>query len=74
MRSPAEIAQELWDREQIREVIARYCRAVDRAMIDDAKAVYFDDATEDHGVYRGPGLPRRSRVPPRPAPRPGVRP
>jgi hypothetical protein len=55
MRPQAEIVRELWDREQIREVIARYCRAVDRAMVEDGRAVYFDDATEDHGVYRGAG-------------------
>jgi SnoaL-like domain len=45
--------QELWDREQIRELVARYCRAVDRMQFEDGKALYFGDATEDHGVYRG---------------------
>jgi len=51
--SENDMLRELWDTEQIREVIARYCRAIDRAMVDDAKRVYFEDATEDHGVYRG---------------------
>lgn len=53
--SDSQRLQELWDREQIRDLVARYCRAIDRLMVDDAKSVYFDDATEDHGVYRGPG-------------------
>lgn len=54
-RSDSQRLQELWDREQIRDLVARYCRAIDRIMVDEAKSVYFDDATEDHGVYRGSG-------------------
>ncbi len=53
--SDSQRLQELWDREQIRDLIARYARAIDRIMAEDARAIYFDDATEDHGVYRGPG-------------------
>ena len=55
MPSDIEMLRELWDRKQIRELVERYCRAVDRAMVEDGKAVYHQDGTEDHGVYRGPG-------------------
>jgi hypothetical protein len=47
--------RELIDKEAIREVLARYCRGVDRVHTDLAKTAYFADASEDHGVYRGTG-------------------
>lgn len=41
--------QALLDKQAITEVLASYCRAVDRADIPLLKACYHDDATEDHG-------------------------
>jgi hypothetical protein len=38
----------------IREVLSRYCRAIDRLDLDLLRTVYHDDATDDHGVYSGP--------------------
>ncbi len=43
------------DHFQIRQVLERYCRGIDRldaALID---SVYWPEATDDHGVYKGPG-------------------
>ena len=40
---------------RIRQVLERYCRGIDRldaALID---SVYWDDATDNHGMYVGPG-------------------
>ena len=40
---------------RIRQVLERYCRGIDRldaALID---SVYWDDATDNHGIYVGPG-------------------
>jgi len=47
--------QQLWDKEQIREVVARYCRGVDRFEEELAKSIYLPRSTEDHGVYLGDG-------------------
>lgn len=45
--------QRLIDREQIRDVMARYARGVDRADWDSVRATYHDDAFDDHGDYKG---------------------
>ncbi|MEJ8850068.1 nuclear transport factor 2 family protein [Variovorax rhizosphaerae] len=42
-------------REAIRECLVRYCHAIDRADADALYALYWDDATDDHGPsYSGP--------------------
>jgi ketosteroid isomerase-like protein len=46
-------AERLLDREQIREIIYRYCRAVDRGDLELLATVYQPDATEAHGGFRG---------------------
>jgi ketosteroid isomerase-like protein len=38
---------------EIREVLARYCRAVDRGDRDGIAAVYHPDAHDDHGPFTG---------------------
>ncbi len=43
----------LMSREQIRDVIYRYCRGIDRVQLDLVRACYHTDATDDHGDYRG---------------------
>jgi hypothetical protein len=40
---------------EIRQVLYRYCRAVDRGDRDMLKSVYHPGATDDHGSWRGTG-------------------
>lgn len=50
----ADAAARLADRVQIEEVLARYCRGVDRCDEATLAAAYHDDATDDHGTFTGP--------------------
>jgi ketosteroid isomerase-like protein len=45
----------LRDREEIREVIYRYCRAVDRCDVEMMKSCYHPDSFDTHWFYNGPG-------------------
>ncbi|WP_432830964.1 nuclear transport factor 2 family protein [Dactylosporangium sp. CA-092794] len=45
--------ERLADRAQIQDLIARYCRAVDRLDLDGIRAAYHPDAVDDHGGYAG---------------------
>lgn len=45
--------QRLVDREEIRDVMSRYARAVDRLDPDALRDVYHPDAEDDHADYRG---------------------
>jgi hypothetical protein len=45
----------LQDRAAIRDVLERYCRGIDRLEAELVNGVYWDDAVDDHGVYKGPG-------------------
>jgi hypothetical protein len=47
--------QELKDREAIREVIHRYCQAVDRCDEEMLKGCYHPDGYDDHGFFGGNG-------------------
>jgi hypothetical protein len=47
--------QALLDRESIRTVLYRYCRAVDRGDRDLMKSCYHEDGTDDHGFFSGSG-------------------
>jgi len=40
---------------EIRRVLARYCRGVDRGDLEMLKSVYHEDATDDHGTFQGSG-------------------
>ena len=66
-RDPA--VQAMLDKQDIHDLLVRYCRAIDRADIDLLRACYHPDATEEHGgVFSGtasayvdsiaPGLPK----------------
>ncbi len=43
----------LVDDQAIREVVYRYCRAIDRRQFDTVRSCYHPDATDDHGAYKG---------------------
>jgi 3-phenylpropionate/cinnamic acid dioxygenase small subunit len=45
--------QALIDKDEIREVIYRFARAMDRHDWDLARACYHEGAIDDHGVFRG---------------------
>src|SRR3954470_21034404 len=45
--------QAIVDKDEIREVILRYCRAVDRCDRDLMKSCYWPDARDNHGFYSG---------------------
>ncbi len=41
------------DKQEIHEVIMRYCRAIDRCDEELLRSVYHSDAWDDHGVFKG---------------------
>ncbi|MGD9700931.1 MAG: nuclear transport factor 2 family protein [Acidimicrobiia bacterium] len=41
------------DQQQIRDVIYRYCRGIDRCDYDLVRRCYHPDAVDDHGDFRG---------------------
>lgn len=45
--------EEVRDREAIREVIHRYCRAADRCDLEAFKSCYWPDGVDDHGFFGG---------------------
>jgi hypothetical protein len=45
--------QDLLDREAIRSVLYRYCRAMDRKDPELLESIYWDGAHESHGAYVG---------------------
>lgn len=47
---------ELLDRQEIYEVLTRYCRGVDRCDVELIRSVYHDDAIDDHGMFKGLGI------------------
>jgi ketosteroid isomerase-like protein len=52
-RSIEERVRVLEDLEAIRAVLGRYCRAIDRADAGLLSTVFHEDATDDHGEFRG---------------------
>lgn len=54
----------LKDREAIRDVIYKYCRAVDRADTELLKSCYWPDGFDDHGFYGGNAMEFAEHVTP----------
>jgi hypothetical protein len=53
MQTDAEPLSELFDREQIRDCLARLSRGEDRRDASLLQGSYWTDATDDHGVFSG---------------------
>ncbi|MBI1182087.1 MAG: nuclear transport factor 2 family protein [Alphaproteobacteria bacterium] len=47
--------QRVIDDYEIRQVLARYTRGVDRGDAELISSVYAEESTDDHGGYKGPG-------------------
>lgn len=45
--------QAVADREEIRDLVVRYCRGVDRGDWEMVRSCYHDDAFDDHGGFKG---------------------
>jgi len=45
--------QSILDRQEIEQVLAMYCRAIDRMDLELLKSVYHPDGTDDHGSFSG---------------------
>jgi uncharacterized protein YceH (UPF0502 family)/ketosteroid isomerase-like protein len=45
--------QALLDKQAIHEVLAKYCRALDRCDVELMKSVYWEDAVDAHGIFHG---------------------
>lgn len=43
--------QRLADTQEIRDLVLRYCRAIDRRDLAQLPALYHDDAIDDHGAF-----------------------
>ena len=43
----------LRDRQEIADLLARYCRGIDRLDTELIASVYHPDATDNHGIYKG---------------------
>ena len=46
---------DMLDSFKIRKVLERYCRGIDRRDIPLVNSVYWPEAVDDHGVWKGPG-------------------
>lgn len=56
------IREEMENRYLIEQVLRRYCRGVDRGDAGLIRSVYHDDATDDHGSFKGRGIDFADRV------------
>jgi hypothetical protein len=43
--------QHLVDKQAIRDLVMQYCRAIDRRQLELLKALYHEDAIDDHGAF-----------------------
>jgi len=50
---PVDALERLIACEAIRRICARYCQAIDRCDVELLKSVYWEDATDDHGLFVG---------------------
>lgn len=55
-RTTGDDLQRLLDEREIRRVLERYCRGVDRCDAELISSCYHADSTDDHGLWKGPGI------------------
>ncbi len=55
MQQQRDRLDELVSRQEIYEVLTRYCRGVDRCDVEMIRSVYHPDAIDDHGMFKGLG-------------------
>ena len=55
MNTVTQVAQELADREAIRDCLFRYCRGIDRLDVDLLRDVYWPGAIDEHAGFVGTG-------------------
>lgn len=55
MRDRETKLDELLSRQEILDVLTRYCQGVDRGDVDLLRSVYHEDAIDDHGMFKGRG-------------------
>jgi len=48
-----QVVRELLDKQEIHEVLIRYCRGIDRCDEELLRGVYHPDATDNHGLFVG---------------------
>lgn len=53
LAGPAELLQLLADEREIRRVVLRYCRWIDRLDAELVRSCYHADATDEHGSFQG---------------------
>ncbi|PRC43975.1 nuclear transport factor 2 family protein, partial [Mycobacterium sp. ITM-2017-0098] len=51
MTSPDALLQEMLDEHQLRKLVHRYCRAVDRGDVAELRSLYDRDAVDAHGGF-----------------------
>ncbi|MGE0668384.1 MAG: nuclear transport factor 2 family protein [Sphingomonadales bacterium] len=51
----SDVLNELADHHLIRQTLERYCRGIDRLDAGLIDSVYWEDSTDNHGIYVGPG-------------------
>jgi hypothetical protein len=55
-RKLEDAVQELLDKQEITEVLLRFCRGCDRFDLQLLESVYWPEATDDHGAYVGSAI------------------
>jgi SnoaL-like protein len=45
--------QVMWDRQEIEQLLRRYCRAIDRLDVELLRSIYHPDAVDAHGQFEG---------------------
>lgn len=54
MSSDGQALRDLVAKDQMRDVLLRYCRSVDRMDWDTVRTCFHPDAIDEHGLYNGP--------------------